>query len=121
MKAKIKSYESVDISDLENFVPNDPTNFAFLLELTVGPDGEEGEEIFDIQVCTPYWLLSIMSKTDAIPGHGFLIVLEYDFEHIFRKVKQLIENCTGKNWHEVARKVARIGYWEFEDYIDEPH
>jgi hypothetical protein len=119
MRAKINSFHSADINDLFNFKPQDPENFCFLLEMMIGPDCEEGEESFGIQVCTPIWLLSIMKKEDVIPGRHFLIVLEYNFERIYKKIKHLIENCTGADWSEVAEKVSRIGYWEFEDYQDQ--
>jgi hypothetical protein len=118
VRAKIKSFQSVDIEDLHNFIPQNPENFSFLLELMIGPDNEEGEESFNVQVCTPQWLLSTMKKEDIILGNHFLIVLEYNFERIFNKIKQQIEVCSGINWHEVAEKVARIGHWEFEDYVE---
>jgi hypothetical protein len=28
----------------------------------------------------------------------------------------LVERCGGATWQDVAAKVSRIGYWEFEDY-----
>ena len=118
MRAKIKSFQSVDIEDLHNFVPENPENFCFLLELMVGPDNQEGEESFDIQVCTPLWFLSILKPNDVILGRHFLIVLEYNFERIYSKIKQLIEAYSADNWNELAEKIARIGYWEFEDYVE---
>ena len=118
MRAKIKSYHSPDIEDLYKYVPKNPTNFSLLLELMVGPENENGEESFNIQICTPGWFLSTMKKHDIVPGRHFLIVLEYNYDRIYNKIKQLIENCTGNDWNEVADKVSRIGFWEFEDYQD---
>jgi hypothetical protein len=116
MKAKIKSFHSVDVDDLWNFNPDNPDNFSFVLELMVGPDNEKGAESFDIQVCTPKWFLTHLKKDDVVAGRHFLIVLEYNFENLFNKIKELIEMCIGNDWNEVAQKVSRIGFWEFEDY-----
>lgn len=116
MRAKIKSFHSIDINDFSNFIPDQPDNFSFVLELMVGPDNEPGEESFDIQVCTPLWLLSHLKKDDVIPGIYLLIVLEYNFERIFDRLKELIEPYSGSEWNEIAQKVAKIGFWEFEDY-----
>ena len=78
MKAKIKSFHSPDIEDLNNFIPIHHENFSFLLELMVGPDNESGEESFSIQVCTPQWLLSNMKKEDIIYCSHLFLVLEYN-------------------------------------------
>ncbi len=118
MKAKIKSFYSPDINDLENYNPIDTENFCFLLELLIGPDKENGEESFNIQVCTPKWFLSNMKRNDIILGNHFLIVIEYDFKRIFNHIEKLIESCSGKDWDEVSEKVSRIGHWEFENYIE---
>jgi hypothetical protein len=31
-------------------------------------------------------------------------------------MRRLVERCSGATWQEIAVKVSRIGYWEFEDY-----
>ncbi len=118
MKAKIKSFYSSNVKDLDNYSPPDMENFCFLLELLIGPDKEDGEESFNIQVCTPKWLLSNMKKDDIILANHYLIVMEYDFKRILNHIQKLVETCSGKNWDEVSEKVSRIGYWEFENYIE---
>jgi len=27
-----------------------------------------------------------------------------------------VERCEGRTWEDVAEQLARLGYWEFEDY-----
>ncbi len=53
---EIRFFHSPDVEDLEGYVPPDPANFAFLLQIMVGPNGGEGHEAFDLQVVTPQWL-----------------------------------------------------------------
>ena len=118
MKAELKSIYDPSTQDLANYLPDDPNNFCVLFRAMVGIKDIEGEESFDIQVCTPGWFLSTMKQHDIIPGRHFLIVLEYNYDRIYNKIKHLIENCTGNDWDEVADKVSRIGFWEFEDYQD---
>lgn len=45
-----------------------------------------------------------------------LIVLCYDRDRIESEIAQYVDGCTGKDFWELAQKVARIGAWEFEDY-----
>ncbi len=119
MKAKLKYLYNPSISDLSGYCPEDPEKFCILFRAVVGLSDTDGEESFDIQVCTPQWFLSTMKKDDVIPGRHFLIVLTYNFERIYSKIKDFIESCNGSSWNEIAEKVSRIGYWEFEDYSDE--
>ncbi len=84
----------------------------------VGLEEKEGKESFDIQICTPNWLLSNLKKDDVISGGHFLITPEYNYERILQKSKSLIESCSGNTWGEIPEKVSRIGFWEFEDYKD---
>jgi immunity protein 8 of polymorphic toxin system len=118
MKAKLKTIYNPNIGDLANYCPKMSENFCILFRAMVGPQGELAEESFDIQVCTPLWFLSTLKQNDVIPGKHFFIILEYNFERIYSKIKQLIEAYSADNWNELAEKIARIGYWEFEDYVE---
>lgn len=119
MKAEIREFHSPDVYDLSNFVPDDGEKFAFLLQVMVGPEGEEGEESFDIEVCTPKWLAETYDQNEVVFGRHRLIVFKYDFEKISSAIRKYIgDHCTGDTWEEVAEKIARIGHWEFEDYTE---
>lgn len=118
MQAKVVDIESPEIQDFYNYKPEDPEVFAFLLQISVTAENLQGEEIFDVQVCTPLWLLSKYNKDEVIIGRHLLIVFEYNFSRIKKRIVSYIESCFGETWTEVAQKVGRIGYWEFEDYIE---
>jgi hypothetical protein len=119
MRAILKRVHSPDIDDLSSFQPEDEKNFSFLIQLMVGPDDGEGEESFDVEVCTPHWIEHTCDDDDIIVGKNKLIVLKYDYKKIEEKIHDLLRTCTGETWEEVAFKVSRIGKWEFEDYRDE--
>jgi len=118
MKAELKRLHSPDVENLITYIPDDPDSFSFLLQTFVGPKGEEGEEAFDIEVCTPAWLSENYREEDIVIGRHLLIVFNYDYERIFQRIKLYVESCSGDTWDEVAQKVGRIGKWEFEDYAD---
>lgn len=116
MKAEVKSITSPDIVNFTNYFPEDETTFAFLMQIIVGIKGEKGGDSFNIEVCTPKWLLENNNSDDIIFGRHKLIVFEYNIERIIKLITKHCESCEGNNWEEIANKIARIALWEFEDY-----
>ncbi|MCF7484267.1 immunity 8 family protein [Vibrio sp. J1-1] len=115
MKAKLKRIYSPDV-DFDSFWPEDTENFGFLLQAMIGPEGEDGEESFGIQVCTPEWLKSRYSENDVLFGRHMMIVFDYDIDRIKSHIVKYCDRCVGDNWSDIASKLSRIGLWEFEDY-----
>lgn len=115
MKAQLKEIISPDI-DFKTYWPEVEDEFGFLLEATIGPDNDEGGHDYQIFVCTPKWLLKEHKKDDLVWGRHMLIAFDYDLSRIKGKITEYCDQCTGNDWPEIARKLARIGHWEFEDY-----
>lgn len=106
--------------ELETYKPEDPLCFRIVIQAMVGPRGGEGEESFDVNVCTPAWLEKEIAKEGFVVGRHYLIVSTYNPAFIEKLIRKFVERWSGESWSEVAQKVARIGYWEFEDYPDGP-
>ena len=121
MKAAIRRVHSPDVPDLAGYNPPDPEVFGFLLQVMIGPEGGEGEESFDVTVCSPKWLLREYGKEDVIVGRHHLILLEYDYGRLMRTIESFCRNCDGLTWDELALKLGRLGKWEFEDYVEAGH
>jgi len=118
MNAELKRLHSPDVYNLEDYRPENPEKFSFLLQAMVGPEGKDGEESFDIEVCTPRWLEETYGVEDVVIGRHHLIIREYNYERLIQAIKDFLKQCTGENWNEVAEKVSRLGMWEFEDYVE---
>jgi hypothetical protein len=108
--------ELKDLSSLETYRPDGP--FGIHLFAIVGPSGSAGEESFGITVCTTEWFeQNVTANVAADRRH--LFVRHYDYDEIKQYLVKYCSACTGSSWKEIANKVARIGFWEFEDY--KPH
>lgn len=116
MRARIKSFHSPDIADLWKHQPADEESFCFLLQLMVGPESGEGEESFELEICTPAWLLQNRGSEEVVLGWHRAIVFRYDFPGLARHLQRVCARITGETWAEVAGKLARLARWEFEDY-----
>ncbi len=112
----LKRLHSPDVMNLETFFPADPNCFSFLLQAMFGPEGSEGEESFDILVCTPGWLASEVERKGLVDGRHHLVVGNFDLAQIRSFLVAYARNCASKTWPEAATKLSRLGKWEFEDY-----
>lgn len=118
MRAELKELHSPDI-DLTTFLPADPKSFRFLLQAMIGPEGQEGAESFDIEVCTPTWLMEEQSRGTAprvVLGLHMMFVFSYDLSQIKGTLERYCKQCVGDDWSALTAKLARLGAWEFEDY-----
>lgn len=116
MRPEVKGLHSPDVFDLQAYVPEEPECFSLLLQIMAGVAGEDGEESFDVQVCTPMWLAQNHKQSEVVIGRHLLIVFEYDYARLVNLIHSYCNNCVGDTWDEVATKLGRLGKWEFEDY-----
>jgi hypothetical protein len=63
MNAVIRYIHSPDIEDLSTYKSEDSESFSFLLQVMAGPNNQEGEESFDIEVVTLNGFLRSMTRT----------------------------------------------------------
>lgn len=118
MQVELKSLHSPDVRDLENFTPKISNNFSFLLQLMIGPQGKEGEESFDVEICTPMWLKTNYKSDDIVIGRHQIIIQKYDYDRLVQFINKYLTSCTGETWSDIVPKLSRLGRWEFEDYIE---
>jgi hypothetical protein len=115
MRAEIHHLLTPDI-DPETFAPDDPERFAFLVQMLAGPAGEPGEESFQFEVCTPGWLQDQVRREGPMSGRHHVVVDTFSWPALQSYFQRLVYRCSGADWREVATKLSRYGYWEFEDY-----
>ena len=90
--------------------------FSVRLRLIGGPEDSRGDESFDLPICSPAALEKECEREGFVLGRHRLIVHEYNFLRLRQIIEKLVRSCSSKTWQEIAEKVGRIGYWEFEDY-----
>lgn len=114
MRAEVKRFAMVG-GEFSDYWPEDVKSFCIGADVTIGPEGSLGGDIFSFEVCTPRWLLRRECEQPDFVRHTILVD-EYDEDAIKNLVRNLVENTTGETWSEIATKLARYMFWEFEDY-----
>lgn len=117
MRADLKRIYSIELPvSLKEYRPVNPENFGLSIRLEAGLVGSDMADLFDLFLCTPYWIQEQCAQNGAIWGRHMLLMPEYDYGLILQAVIRRMDACQGRDWHEVANKLARFAAWEFEDY-----
>lgn len=117
MRPELKQLHSPDVFELDNPTLDQSGPFCVLVQAMFGPEGEEGEESFDVLVCNPKWVEQ-QSRIGTFNSRHHLIVSKFDASEIRAFLIEAASHCSGQTWDEVASKLGRIGKWEFEDYVE---
>ena len=115
MKAVLKDIFFVyETFNFESYSPDDDENFSIDLLLQIGAeDSGKSADNFDLCVCTPGWI----NKNSWVPKlmRHTLIIRRYDKEIIKKVINDYIDKCEGNDWMELASKLSRVFFWEYED------
>jgi hypothetical protein len=95
----------------------DPESFVFQVRLLIGPQGEPGEESFDLTVCSPEWLATECSRTGIVDGLHHLVVnmAEYNEQALRAWLEKRVSSVQGPLWFDIAPRLARLAHWEFDE------
>ena len=116
MRAVLKS---LDLEPDPASLSDDPAEFALLARMYVGPADSPGKESFDLTVCTPEWLSKQCRAVGGVynPRHHLVVTFEtFDKRALHSWLDARVHEAEGATWQEVAARLGRLGYWEFEDY-----
>lgn len=111
-RSYIINYHSPDI-DLNTFVPTVADDFGFLLQLFIGEINSDGEECFDVFVCTPKWIELNYDKQTVLIGLHTIIVREFNFPKLMKAIEELV--CIdGVSWEAISDQIRYIGLSELD-------
>jgi hypothetical protein len=114
MRGEIKYFSMVG-GEFSDYWPDDVTNFCLAADATIGLENEDGGDIFSFEVCTPKWFAQNRSETPIFARH-IIFMNEYDEQGFKKIVEDLVARTHGDTWRDVALKLSRYMFWEFEDY-----
>jgi hypothetical protein len=124
IQAELRHLNSTSVPDveLERFEPAAPTDVCIGVTVYIGPKGQQGEDLFDFDICTPRALERRLAGEEPgrLFGRHWIIVGRYSYEVVRFVIERLRSEARGPDWQAVAARLARYGAWEFEDYREAP-
>lgn len=107
MIPEIRWLYSPDV-DLPTFSPDARAPWGFLLQIGLGVHGEEGEDSFDLMVCSPQWIEVHYGAEALVDGRHHLFMLRYSYSALQDELKRRVEQAAAATWDEVVSKFGEF-------------
>jgi hypothetical protein len=111
--------KSLDLDPEPSTLRGDPSEFALVARMFVGPLGMPGEESVDVTICSPEWLAKTCRAVGGIYDarhHLVVNVEDFNVQVIRAWLAARVQEVEADTWPELGHRLGRLGYWEFEDY-----
>jgi Immunity protein 8 len=121
--AEIKTFTSPDVAHLSmrQRTPQKAGDVYYLIEMAIGPVGEKAADIFAVMIATPEALLARKrSRPLVISDRALVVVKSFRWKEIEKKLRSIVELCSGSSWNESVLRLQRYFLWEYEDFRKEP-
>ncbi|MEM1026640.1 MAG: Imm8 family immunity protein [Planctomycetota bacterium] len=114
MRAQLRFIQSNDTLDWDTFaerVSREPWNDWGWFTLGIGPENEEGTDLFHVAVCTG------AAKHKTIDGHKEfrgIVVDSFEPDTIKRELHKFVDSITGLDWPHCVHQLQGSLHWEYE-------
>jgi hypothetical protein len=89
-------------------------DFFVSITLAIGPENEEGADLFYFYVVSPARLVKILSGKSFVLGKDKIILEKFDQNLVEREITKILEQCSRNTWSETAQALNRFLFWEYD-------
>ena len=114
----IPEIEALMSPDLDyGSLPRDPQDSEVRLDVEIGPKGSAGADadLFSLRAVTP---AALAKSGPRRWGRGCLVLERFSWAAVEQALSELMRDCAGADWDEVARNLDRFLVWEFDSQPD---
>ena len=114
MRAELKH---LDLDPDPAALPAEPQSSSFIARMLIGPRGSPGEESFDV-ACSPQWPAARCRAAGPYDARHHLVVNveQFDTRRLRAWLESRVTSVRAQTRTQIGERIARLGYWEFEDY-----
>ncbi len=116
MRPRIESIGTPDGEPLESIKVADVRSFNEVVRVLIGPSVGEGEEIFDIYICSPGWIECQCEEKGYWLARRTWVLSHWEVSLVRRAIQETVLRVTGNSWQAISQQLAAFMMWEFQDY-----
>jgi Immunity protein 8 len=117
MRGELKSLCSMEVGDLEQYLPDDPECFGFHVMAFIGTADDESSDSFDFVVCSPSWLtrnfVDVRLKRweyeseNLLFGDRLVLMRRWNFQELRVAIAEMSAAQSGADWGTLANRIGR--------------
>ncbi len=112
MRARLVSAYSWDVMDGDALA--DPGSEAILVEMEIGPVGEDFSARFSVTVGTTDWLQSCLKDTGHYVPRHLILTDRLHYASILNLIEKIICSVDGKTWSDVSAELNKYFASEYD-------
>lgn len=89
---------------------------SFLVEMTIGPAGQDYGDNFTVTVCRLDWLEACMREVSYYVPRHLLLTSHLSLDSAILFIRKIVNSVEGETWSDVSNLLSRYFRSEFEDY-----
>jgi hypothetical protein len=109
---------------LSDYEPSDARSFCLTITAEIGPENEDGAELFQWLLCTPDRIPDWVGDLPGLPQNEraylwakrVLLVREWSYVRVLQIVADVLARAEADDWPSVAARLSPYMTWEYEDY-----
>ena len=94
--------------DLEAFEGEIGTAWGFLLQIGIAPPDVDGEDSFDLVVCSPEWIAFHYGVDAVVDGRCHLLISRFSLSALRRFVERSLAASAAPTWDGVVEKFGAV-------------
>ncbi len=126
VKPVVRSLMTVQMNEIAmdvtgGFAPLNDKVYSLLIHASIGSDDDErGSDLFHFNVCSPDFLAIEYGLETGNWQRSVLVIYPWSYTAVVAAIEKLCQSIEEPTWTEVATKLSRYMFWEFEDYEPNP-
>jgi len=118
MALTVRSLHSPDVEDLARWVPDDPQDVLFLIQVEIGQEAQGAADLFQVVVATPRGLERYRRArpNPIVFDRGLVVMSAYSRDCLRGWLARTLARCDGGCWAESVQLLRRFFLWEYDDH-----
>ena len=114
MKPQLRAHDCTDHDPIEAWQPADPAHVDYWLCLHIGPAGQQGAELFYVNILSE--VAARQLDTGEFAKRRKIVLKDYSWSAVMHAIDDILRQVEGSSWSEITRKLNQKFDWEFENY-----
>ncbi|TDF34653.1 hypothetical protein EYS14_23130 [Alteromonadaceae bacterium M269] len=104
----VRAYDCADYDPIDSWIFEDLSEVDFWLNISVGVEGHEATNNFQLHVVTQRTISMLEDKK------YLLVIPYYSWDVVIKEINKILSTCIGVSWEGMCFDISKHFLWEYE-------